>query len=1767
MRPIDDGDATVEFRVLGPIELRLDGLIVDIGGFRQRRLLALLLSRAGGVVEADVLAEYVWDDDDRPENALEAVRTYISRLRRSFSNVGLDAMSLLVTQSPGYRLATDVEHVDIDINRFERLVLRARSQLDGGDAVSALVGLEDAIALWRGTPYQEFADRSWIEGEVVRLTELHRVAVEQRAAARLDLGAHAEVIGDLEQLVAEEPLRTRPVELLMLALYRSGRQAEALRVGSRYRRVVSDVGLDPPESVTDLESRIASSDRDLQPVLASTDTIRGYRLAEQIGEGSFSVVYRSVQPSLGREVAVKQIRAELADSPDFIRRFEAEAQLIAGLEHPHIVPLYDYWREPGSAYLVMRWLRGGTLEARLRRQRLDADESATLATQIGSALAAAHRAGVEHHDVRTANVFVDDIGNNYLGDFGIASHAITDKGGDDIRGLGGVLFEAVTGTRHSSNGQSQSLSTWRPDLPTAVEGVLLRALVGAGDERYIDVENFVDDYVGAIDGATRRRNGSDRVVPLVEDVVNPYKGLQAFQEADADDFRGRDRLIDRLLHQLASEEPEGRLIAVVGPSGAGKSSLVRAGLLPQVRAGAVDGSEGWFVTTMVPGRRPFDELEAALNRIASSPTASLVEVMRESTNGITRAVNSVLPDEHSELLVVIDQFEELFTFADDKTVEAFLNGLVAAVTDDRARLRVVVTIRADHWHHPLQHPELAQILEASAVTVSPMTANELERAIADPARRAAVTFEPGLVAEIIGEVHDRSGALPLMQYVLTELFDARDRGLMQFDTYRRLGGVTGALARRAEELYLQCSKDEQDGVRRLFSRLVTPGDGVDDTRRRALMSELTMVSGDLIDRFGAARMLSFDHDRTTREPTVELAHEALIGEWARLQGWVDDDRDGLRIMRRLGVAAADWDRTGRPASELYRGGRLDAADLWTQEHLDDLTELETSFMVAAIERRDAEVTTERRRVRRLRSLTMIAAAVAVVALIAGIIAVGQQRQADESRQQAVAAGEDERSARQEAETAADAERTARENADVARDDAVLRKVISDSAALRDRQPSLSLLLASEAYDRAPGDPATLGALLTSLQRTDGFLGYIPGTRTFSNDQWVGTLDDDTFVVRTDRSIDVYDLETRTMTGSWPAPTWLPGLGPYLFGSVEGGSFATVARRLSPNGIAIGGTVVLMVTADAPEPTALELDDLVPTAVGVGGNGSIVVGGSGGKIIVYEDADPDRGQTVGRQPFVPLSVALSPDGRLAAASDSWGNITLWDVESASARWSWTTGGQELWIATAGTIDMGSDSDSAPLVAGFVEGPPVASVRPAVGGVPGELRFSKDGRTVYSAISGLIAFDVDSGAQKWQVPGKIQFQLDELPDGRVLWHNQIIEDGIVTGEIDGLFTTSRTVSTPDGSKVIAMLQEGMRIISVTGDQLIASAVPRMGHNFATLNDDGSVVASFSEFEGSAVVSSSVRDVRSGTQIDIPPSTRSAFTKSGNLVSTPLEAELGRPTIVDFDTGALLGTLPEGLTWAAVQVSPGGDLASVSPPTPSDERAASSGTGIYDLPSSELPVILDDKLPLTGVSPIWMDFSPDGKLLAIANKGAAVIVNTETWETEKLLVPPEDDGYVEVAFTPDGLSLGLVAERGRLELYDIGGDELSTVVSGTVAALGLNNMSGLAFTADGEYALIAGNGANLVHLASGQLIGAPFETSQLVSGSSVAANGRALVTATQEDLLIWDLTFDDWPDLACRAAGRNMTLDEWEQFGWPGEPYRATCSEWPAATGSSE
>ena len=431
----------MEIQVLGAVEVRDNGAEVPVGGPRQRRLLAALVVHAGKVVSVDRLIDVVWAGEEPPHQAANTMRTYVSRLRATLGD------GLIQKRDPGYSLVVDPEMVDA--TRFERLLAAAHSRLEAGDATEAKVRLDEALALWNGPAYDEFASESWAWADAARLEELRMSAREDRAEALLLRGETAEAVGELERLTVEFPLRERSRHKLMVALYRDGRQADALRSFQAYRTHLADeVGLEPSGELVELERLIATRDPRLDE-RPTPRALRGYQLGEKLGEGRFGVVYRATQPGVGRDVAVKVIHPDLADDPAFVRRFENEAQLVARLEHPHIVPLHDFWREPGGAYLVMRWLRGGTVEDRLVDGPMSLDDTLRIADQVGSALSAAHHAGVVHRDIKPGNLLLDDEGNVYLSDFGIAL-APWQPGevGDELRSPGSPAYaspEQMTG--------------------------------------------------------------------------------------------------------------------------------------------------------------------------------------------------------------------------------------------------------------------------------------------------------------------------------------------------------------------------------------------------------------------------------------------------------------------------------------------------------------------------------------------------------------------------------------------------------------------------------------------------------------------------------------------------------------------------------------------------------------------------------------------------------------------------------------------------------------------------------------------------------------------------------------------------------------------------------------------------------------------------------------------------------------------------------------------------------------------------------------------------------------------------------------------------------------------------------------------------------------------------------------------------------------------------------------------------------------------------
>ena len=383
--------------------------------------------------------------------------------------------------------------------------------------------------------------------------------------------------------------------------------------------------------------------------------------------------------------------------------------------------------------------------------------------------------------------------------------------------------------------------------------------------------------------AFQRALGSTAVAVTEVGGRNPYKGLRAFEEADADDFFGREALAEHLVDRLATT----RFLAVVGPSGSGKSSVVRAGLVPALRRGALDGSERWRVVQMFPGAYPLEELEAALLRVADEPPSSLIEQLEEGERGLVRALKRILPDDGTELVLVLDQLEEVFTLVENEEQRVhFLAVLERAVADPKSRLRVVTTLRADFYDRPLLYSGFAELLRDYVEALVPLTPDEFERAIARPSERAGAAFEPGLLAEMMADVANEPGALPLLQYALTELYERREGAVLTREAYNAIGGVSGALAGRAEEIYAELTDAAQEATRQLFLRLVTLGEGSEDTRRRVDRTELDAMEVDqgalaaVIDAFGSSRLLSFDRDPRSGTPTVEVAHEALLGVWS-----------------------------------------------------------------------------------------------------------------------------------------------------------------------------------------------------------------------------------------------------------------------------------------------------------------------------------------------------------------------------------------------------------------------------------------------------------------------------------------------------------------------------------------------------------------------------------------------------------------------------------------------------------------------------------------------------------------------------------------------------------------------------------------------------------------------------------------------------------------------------------------------------------------------
>ncbi|MDX1615420.1 MAG: protein kinase, partial [Candidatus Promineifilaceae bacterium] len=584
--------------LLGPFKATLGKQPID--DFRTRKVQALLIFLA---VEPeghsrDMLLNLLWPG--LPEKSARSnLRQILYYLRRDLPDVdgnGQGKEPVVIANRQEIRVNPQAA-VAVDVWQFEALLdeVRAHDHLDLFLCGDCAERLEQAVFLYRGdllvdfylddsNEFEEWAQarREYFRRKVLdALSNLTTMAVRARDFTTAETYA--------EKQLEIDNLRESAYRQLMEILALSGRREQALAVYDTCRQMlIEELGMEPAVRTTEYYEKILADDLHFERF--DRQDVRGYELKELIMDGSYGTVYRAMQPTISRQVAVKLIHRKYADDPEFIRRFEAEAQMIAQLEHPYIVPLYDYWRGPEGAYLVMRYMDGGTLLDQLRGGAWDAERAAGMLDQIAGALTIAHQKEIVHRDIKPANILLDAAGNAYLADFGIAKQltnerqltaegvvagtldyispeqiikeAVTPQ--SDIYSLGATLYETLTGERPFGDTSVAQLlychlhesiplvTASRPDIPAEIDQVLQKATAKKPAERYATVAEMAAAFRRALNGSGAETDEWIKAaVPTLVEVYNPYKGLHAFQEADADDFFGRDALVQQLLARLS----------------------------------------------------------------------------------------------------------------------------------------------------------------------------------------------------------------------------------------------------------------------------------------------------------------------------------------------------------------------------------------------------------------------------------------------------------------------------------------------------------------------------------------------------------------------------------------------------------------------------------------------------------------------------------------------------------------------------------------------------------------------------------------------------------------------------------------------------------------------------------------------------------------------------------------------------------------------------------------------------------------------------------------------------------------------------------------------------------------------------------------------------------------------------------------------------------------------------------------------------------------
>jgi WD40 repeat protein len=727
-----------------------------------------------------------------------------------------------------------------------------------------------------------------------------------------------------------------------------------------------------------------------------------YQMRELLGRGGMGEVWRAFDLKLRVDVALKAIVPERAESERARDMLRQEVRSAREVVSPNVCRIFDLVVEEGHELVSMEYIDGTTLADTLRvRGPLQLQEAREIASQFLSGLEAIHQAGLVHRDFKPENVMLTRAGRVVVMDFGLA------KGRAEV-GTGTVSGTPAYMSPEQARGESVDA---RADVFSAA--VVLTEMLSVGGEGirarqalWHAVRESPPQVVDgpwasvlrqALDPQAERRHASARVLArALEDVTlrlpgfeekRPYPGLAAFTQEDAEYFFGREVEVEAIWKKL--KRP--RLLALIGPSGAGKSSFLRAGLLPTL-------PNSWKAVITTPGSRPFQALAQALVPVFSGDTEATQALLRFEDPDTAVSLLHRFRQRHEHALVIVDQFEELFTLSPPEVQEAFAKLLGRLVLE--ADLHVILSLRDDFLFRCHEHEALVPAF-SDLTPLGTLGESALRRALVQPALSCGYRFEDEtLVDEMLAEVQKERGALPLLAFAASRLWEKRDReqGLLTREAYQEIGGVAGALAQHAEATLERIGAQRTPLVRELFRNLIT-SQGTRAVRERGELLSVfggekeRAVAGEVLSTLVDARLLtSYERAGEGGEShhQVEIIHESLLSAWPRLVRWQTQDADGAQLRDQLRQAAQLWHDRGQAEDLLWSGTAYRDFALWKERYPGGLSATEEAFAEAAARRAG-----RRRRQRRI----AVVAVVATLSLGLGVVATLWSR-AEISRQKA-----------------------------------------------------------------------------------------------------------------------------------------------------------------------------------------------------------------------------------------------------------------------------------------------------------------------------------------------------------------------------------------------------------------------------------------------------------------------------------------------------------------------------------------------------------------------------------------------------------------------------------------------------------------------------------------------------------------------------------------------------------------------------------------------